>query len=236
MPRSGRSRSLKPAVHERRRDLRSAWPDRPRSPGRDRRGLHPDDLDALAAGEPRDRAEHREPVVAVRVDRPAAQAAGAAHREPVGGRLDVGAEARAARRRRSRCGRTPSAAAPARPRRPSRPRRSSPSSATSGSSSIASGTSSGVTRVPTSGPWATSSSHSGSASGAASLAPLELADHARRPCARGSGRSRRGSSSRPCPRSRCASRGRAPRRRRGTRPTTGRRGRGSPPAPARPGR
>src|SRR3954471_15043889 len=58
----------------------------------DRGGVHARDLDALAGGEARDGAQHREAVIAVRGDRAAAQAAAPAHREAVVGRLDVGAE------------------------------------------------------------------------------------------------------------------------------------------------
>src|ERR1044071_2517181 len=58
----------------------------------DRRGLHPHDLDALARGEARDGAEHRQPVIALRVEPAAAQSAGALDGEPVGRRLDRGAE------------------------------------------------------------------------------------------------------------------------------------------------
>ena len=73
----------------------------------DRGGLHPDDLDALARGEPGDRAEHRQAVVAVRGDDAAAQAAGALDDEAVVGRLDLGAEAAQAVDDGRRCGRTP---------------------------------------------------------------------------------------------------------------------------------
>ena len=53
----------------------------------------PSDLDALAGDEPRDRAEHRDPVVAARVDRAAAQPRrDAADVEAVRGRADVRAE------------------------------------------------------------------------------------------------------------------------------------------------
>src|SRR3954454_5919937 len=56
-------------------------------------GVHPVDDDPLARGEPGHGAEHREPVVPVGGDRPAPQAAGAAHHEAVVGGLDVGAQA-----------------------------------------------------------------------------------------------------------------------------------------------
>ena len=58
----------------------------------DRGGVHADDLDALARGEAGDGAEHRDAVVAVGVDRAAAQAAGALDHHPVRGRLDLAAE------------------------------------------------------------------------------------------------------------------------------------------------
>ena len=69
-----------------------------------------------------------------------------------------------ARRRRWRCGRTPSGAAPPRPRRPSRPRRSSPAARRAAARRSPAGPRAAVTRVATSGPWATSSSHNGSLS------------------------------------------------------------------------
>ena len=49
----------------------------------DRDGADPLDLDAVARGQPGDRAEHREPVIAARVEPAAAQPAGAADRESV---------------------------------------------------------------------------------------------------------------------------------------------------------
>src|SRR3954447_15329024 len=58
----------------------------------DGRRLHPHDLDAAARGQPGDRAEHRQPVVAVGRERAALQPARPAHGEAVLGRLDVGAE------------------------------------------------------------------------------------------------------------------------------------------------
>ena len=128
---------------------------------------------------------------------------------------------RAARRRRWRSGRTPSGAAPARPRRPSRPRRSSRAARRAAARRSPAGPRSAVTRVPTSGPWATSSSHTGSSSADAGVALLEVAEQHRAHALRGCGRSRRGSSWPPSPRSPAASRGPAPRRRRGTRPRTG---------------
>jgi MFS family permease len=54
--------------------------------------VHADDLDPLGAGEPGDRADHGDAVVAERVDGPAAEPAGAADDEAVLGGLEVAAE------------------------------------------------------------------------------------------------------------------------------------------------
>ena len=59
-------------------------------------GLDALDLDPLARGQTGDRAEHRDPVIAVGVDRAAAQAAAALDRDPVRARLDLSAERAAA--------------------------------------------------------------------------------------------------------------------------------------------
>jgi hypothetical protein len=106
-------------------------------------------------------------VVALGLERPAAQPAGARDDEAVGGRLDVRAEPaqpsttaviRSDSLSRSSCA----------PRTTVSPSAKQPSSATSGSSSMASGTSSASTTVPTSGPAVTSSSVIGSEVGMSS--------------------------------------------------------------------
>src|SRR6478735_4737165 len=56
------------------------------------RRVHADDLDALARRQTRDRAHHRQAMVAARVDRAAAQTPGAPHHEAVLTGLDVTAE------------------------------------------------------------------------------------------------------------------------------------------------
>ena len=103
--------------------------------------------------------------------------------EAVVGRLDVGAEAAQAVDDRRRSGRSPSAAARRAPRTTVSPSAKQPSSATSGSSSIASGTSSASTTVPTSGPYATSSSVTGSLGGIAPAAAPRGRRRRPRPCA-----------------------------------------------------
>ena len=160
----------------------------------DRRGLHPDDLDALA------RWRGRRPRRASRA----------------GGRRGRAACRRAGRRCRARRSRPPSPrgrrrarASPsttvairsdsltrssAAPSTTVSPSAKQPSSATSGSSSIASGTSSAVTRVPRSGPCATSSSRERLGVGRRASRASRARRAASRPCARGCGRSRSGSS------------------------------------------
>ena len=191
----------------------------------DRGRLHPDDLDALARREPGDRAEHRQPVVAV----------GVASRRRAGRRC---------RARRSRPA-VASMSAP-RPRRPSTtvamrsvslsrsspaprtivsPSAKQPSSATSGSSSIASGTSSASTTVAPSGESRDVELGDRLGRRDAVLRLLERADddraHALRDAEEADARPVR----RRRPRARSASPARASPRRRGRRPTTGRRGR-----------
>ena len=129
----------------------------------DRGDLHPGDRDALARDEPGDRAEHRHPVIAVGVDRAAAQASGrrpsprSRRRSPRSSR-----RARAARRRRTAMRSDSFRRSSCAPRTTVSPSAKQPSSATSGSSSMASGTSSASTVVPTSGPAVTSRSLIGS--------------------------------------------------------------------------
>ena len=160
----------------------------------DLRGLHPHDLDALAGRQPGDRAEQRQPVVAV----------------------GVAAGRRAARRCRARRTRRarPRSRAP-RPRSPSTtvairsdsltrsspaprttvsPSAKQPSSATSGSSSIASGTSSASTVVPSIGPPETSMSADRLGRRRMSPGRLERRRARSPPSARGSAGSRCGSS------------------------------------------
>ena len=112
-----------------------------------RRGLHPDHLDALVGREPGDRAEHRHPVVAARVER--RRRAAASRRR---GRRSRPRSPRCRRRARAGPSTTPSIRSDslraARPRRATTvsPSAKAPSSATSVSSSIASGTSSRLDR------------------------------------------------------------------------------------------
>ena len=118
----------------------------------DRGRLHPVDLDALARGEAGDGAEHRDPVVAVGVDRAAAQAAGARRStipSSVGSTWPPSAvRAAATVSIRSDSLRRSSAAS----RIVVVPSAKQAASATSGSSSIASGTSAPPTSVPRSAP------------------------------------------------------------------------------------
>ena len=125
----------------------------------------PDDLDALARGQPGHRAEHRQPVVAVGLDRAAAQPARPLDDEAVLGRLDPRRRARAGRRPRSRSGRSPSAAARRRRAPRSRPRRSSPAAPPAAARRSPAAPPRARPTVPTSGPWQTSSSQTGSSVG-----------------------------------------------------------------------
>ena len=108
-----------------------------------RRRLGALDLDALARDEPGDRAEHRDPVVAARVERAAARAAAGrrGRAKPSSVRADARAERAQRRRRPPRSGRSPSRAARRRRGRRCRRARSAAASAKSGSSSTSSGTS-----------------------------------------------------------------------------------------------
>ena len=140
-------------------------------------GLHAHDLHALAGGEAGDRAQQREAVIAVGLHPPAAQPARAAHHEAV-----VKASMSAPRPRRPSTtvamrSDSLTRSSPA-PRTTVSPSAKQPSRATSGSSSIASGTSSASTVVPSIGPEETSRSQTGS-SAANAPGGLEIADHDR---------------------------------------------------------
>jgi hypothetical protein len=60
---------------------------------RNRRCLEASHLDPLTGSQARDSAEHRQPVIAERIDRAATETATAVHPKAVGRRLDVRAEA-----------------------------------------------------------------------------------------------------------------------------------------------
>ena len=165
----------------------------------------------------------------MRVDRAAAQAAGAADHEAVLGRLDVGAEAAQAVDDGGDAVGLLDPQLVRAPRTTVSPSAKQPSSATSGSSSIASGTSSALDHAcrPAAPARDLEVGDRLAVGGCASAGSSSVADDDRRPCARGSAGSR---IARPVDAdvldARAASRGRARRRRRGTRPRTGRRGRG----------
>ncbi len=127
----------------------------------DRGDLHPAHLHPLARGEAGDRAEHRQAVVAVGVEHASAQGPAPVTAKPSSvasisaprpRRPSTTVAIRSDSFRRSSCA----------PRTTVSPSAKHPSSATSGSSSIASGTSSGLTKVPSSPPAATSRSLTGS--------------------------------------------------------------------------
>ena len=143
----------------------------------DRGRLEAAHLDPLARGEPGDRAQHRQAVIAGGVERAAAQAAAAADDEAV----------RRSPRSRRRAPRSPSTTVAIRsdslwrsssaPETTVSPSAKQPASATSGSSSIASGTSPPPTRVARSGPERATIVATGSPPGGRGLDHLDRRPH-----------------------------------------------------------